>query len=71
MLLARPEIAVAVKQEVAIDIPTPEEIAARRRKLLEEVEDEKESFLPARQAEVRELKAGLGTANKAFDVTQV
>ena len=68
-LLARPEIAVAVKQEVNVDIPTPEEIAERRRKLLEEVEDQKSSFLPARQEEVRELKAGLGAANGAFDVT--
>lgn len=68
-LLARPEIAVAVKQDVTLDIPTPEEIAARRRKLLEEVKDQKESFLPARREEIRELKSGLGAANSAFDVT--
>ncbi len=47
-------------------IPTAEEMEARRQARLREIEQQKESFLPERQAEVRQIKEELGEKNKAF-----
>lgn len=41
-------------------IPTPEEMEERRRRKLAEIEDQKETFLPKRQEEIRMLKKETG-----------
>jgi phage terminase small subunit len=48
-------------------IPTPEEMEKRRKERLKEIEGQKESFLPKRQQEVRDLKEELGKQNKSWD----
>jgi len=47
-------------------IPTPEEMDQRRKARLEEIEDQKENFLPKRQEEVRDMKESLGKKNQEF-----
>lgn len=51
-------------------MPTPEEMEKRRKERLKEIEGQKETFLPKRQADVRELKEELGEKNKAFAVVE-
>jgi phage terminase small subunit len=51
-------------------IPSPEEMEKRRNERLKEIEGQKESFLPKRQQEVRELKEELGDKNRAWAVVE-
>ena len=47
-------------------MPTAEEMAERRKQKLAEIAKQKTNFVPARQAEVRELKEQLGRKNLEF-----
>jgi len=49
-----------------IIIPTPEEMDARRKERLKEIEGQRDSFLPERQQEVRDMKAEMGKKNQEF-----